>query len=194
MSHTTSNTLSYAIKTQLGALCIALITAGAFFAIPIPGSPVPVVLQNLFVVFTGVILTPGWAMLTVGVYLLLGALGLPVLAGAAGGLSHFAGPTGGFLVGFVLAAGLTSVLIRFGRDASHTPAETGWVRRTAAVTAGFLVIYVPGVPRLAAVTGLSLAEVLWIGFIPFLPGDVVKAVVLLILLKSLPNSLWRSWS
>ena len=181
------------MRVQIGALCIALITVGAFIAIPLPGSPVPIVLQNMFVVFTGLVLSPLWASLTLLVYLLLGALGLPVFAGAAGGLGHFAGPTGGFLLGFLPAAWVTSLVMRLGRVDS-SPHTAGFVRRIAAVSLGFLSIYIVGVPRLAAVADLSIVRTLWIGFIPFLPGDIVKAAVLLILLRTLPGSLWRSWT
>ncbi len=175
-------------------MCIALITAGAFVAIPIPGSPVPIVLQNMFVVFTGLVLSPLWAMLTVGVYLVLGAAGLPIFAGAAGGLAHFAGPTGGFLLGYVPAAGLTSLLLRVGRDDRRTAREAGLFHQVLAIVPGFLIVYALGVPRLAVVTGLSISRTFWIGMAPFLPGDVIKTIALVILLRSIPGSIWRSWS
>lgn len=175
-------------------MCIAMITAGAFVAIPIPISPVPIVLQNMFVILTGLVLPPAWAFLAVIVYLLLGAAGLPILAGAAGGLAHFAGPTGGFLLGFPLAAGLASLVIRLGRGHSATPHDAGLVRQIIAISIGFLVIYLTGIPRLAVVTGFTLSRTLLIGMAPFLPGDILKGVALVALLRTLPASLWRSWS
>jgi biotin transport system substrate-specific component len=185
--------LRYAVRTQVGALCIALITAGAFVAIPLPGSPVPVVLQNMFVVFTGVVLPPVHALLTVSVYLVIGAIGLPVFAGGSGGLAHFAGPTGGFLLGFPVAAWFTSVLIRAGRERPATVEATGIARQAGSVLAGFLLIYVTGVPRLAQLAQIPVTQAALIGFVPFFPFDIVKAIILVVVVKTLPASLWRSW-
>jgi biotin transport system substrate-specific component len=83
------------------SLLAALTAAGAYLSIPI--GPVPIVLQNLFVLLTGLLLGPRWGTASVGVYLLTGALGLPVFAGGIGGIGRFAGPTGGYLLGFVPA-------------------------------------------------------------------------------------------
>lgn len=185
---------SYALKTQVGALCIALTTAGAFVSIPIPVSPVPIVLQNMFVVFSGLVLPPVWAFSVILVYLLLGAAGLPVLAGGAGGLAHFAGPTGGFLLAYPFAAWFTSILIRFGRGPGATAHDASVPRQVAAIIPGFLLMYILGVPRLAVVASLPLSGALWVGMVPFLPGDIVKTIALVALLRTLPASLWRSWS
>ncbi|MDR2182111.1 MAG: biotin transporter BioY, partial [Treponema sp.] len=95
---------------SLTALFAALIAAGAFISFPLPFSPVPVVLQNFFAVLSGLVLGPVRGSAAVALYLLAGALGLPVFAGAAGGIAHFAGPTGGFLAGYLLA-GLAAGLI-----------------------------------------------------------------------------------
>lgn len=169
-------------------------TAGAYIAIPIPGSPVPIVLQNMFVVFTGLVLPPLWASLAVGVYLLLGAAGLPVLAGAAGGLAHFAGPTGGFLVGYPVAAWVTAVLLRVGRSMPAAMYTAHPLRQVTAIFAGFIAVYFFGIPRLTAITGLSLYQTLWIGLIPFVPGDIIKAAALFLLVRTVPASVWRSWT
>lgn len=185
--------LRYAVKTQVGALCIALITAGAFVAIPLPGSPVPIVLQNMFVVFTGLVLPPFYALLTVSVYLLLGAVGLPVFAGGSGGLTHFVGPTGGFLLGFAPAAWLTAILIRIGRDESAGANTASLPRQIVSIIVGFLIVYLFGVPRLAQVARVSLVQAALIGFVPFFPFDLLKAVVIVIIIKTLPASLWQSW-
>lgn len=221
MSETSSTQLRYAVRLQTGALMVALISAGAFISVPIPGSPVPIVLQNMFVILTGVLLPAGWAALSVGVYLILGAVGLPVFAGATGGLAHLAGPTGGFLIGFPISAAVVAVILqdrRGARDgdqlstprgegsqqaaphrdgqhqagmASIAPASHGVVRHAIALVAGFLVIYATGVPWLALTAGLSPAQALVAGMLPFLPGDIMKTAVLLILIRSIPRSLWQ---
>ncbi len=83
------------------SLLAALTAAGAYLAIPI--GPVPIVLQNLFILLAGLLLGSRWGLASVSVYLLTGALGLPVFAGGLGGIGRLVGPTGGYLVGFLPA-------------------------------------------------------------------------------------------
>ena len=89
------------------SLFTALMILGAYIRIPI--GPVPVTLSSFFVLLAGVILGSGWGTASVGIYLLLGALGLPVFT-AGGGLALFAGPTGGYLLGFLPAAFLAGFI------------------------------------------------------------------------------------
>ncbi len=181
-----SESLTYAVRVQVSAILVALITAGAFVAIPLPGSPVPMVLQNMFVILTGLILPPLAAMGTIGVYLFLGAIGLPIFSGASGGLAHLAGPTGGFLLGYIPAAAITAVIAHGG--------SRGAARIALALTAGFLMVYVVGVPFLARILEIPLNRAIVVGMLPFLPGDLIKAIVLAGLVKTIPPSVWRSWS
>ena len=181
--------LSYLVELQVSALMVALIAAGAFISIPLPGSPVPIVLQNMFVVLTGLILSPRRAVLTVTVYLLLGAVGLPILSGARGGLAHFAGPTGGFLFASPLSAFAVSAMLHSG---GRDPLTSSPVRRVIALAAGFLLVYLLGVPWLAVTTGMGAGAALVAGMLPFLPGDALKLLALLLLVKSVPDSVWRS--
>jgi biotin transport system substrate-specific component len=95
------------------ALMAALTAAGAYIAIPV--GPVPIVLQNLFVMLAGLLLGGRWGLISVGVYLLAGAMGLPVFAGGTGGAGKFVGPTGGYLLGFAAAAYLVGVISERGR-------------------------------------------------------------------------------
>ncbi|RZW12719.1 MAG: biotin transporter BioY, partial [Desulfobulbaceae bacterium] len=91
------------LKLMVYASLMATLTAvGAYIAIPI--GPVPIVLQNLFVMLAGLLLGGRWGLTSVGVYLLAGAVGLPVFAGGTGGIGKFIGPTGGYLLGFAAAA------------------------------------------------------------------------------------------
>lgn len=186
---TSSRDLGYAVRLQTGALLVALMSAGAFISIPIPGSPVPIVLQNMFVILTGLLLSTGWAALTVGVYLLLGAVGLPVFAGATGGLVHLAGPTGGFLLGFPIAAAVVAMIIRSAGNQSVS--HVSLLRQITALAIGFLLIYAAGVPWLAITADLTLPQAAAAGMLPFIPGDILKATVLVILLRTVPNSVWQ---
>jgi len=158
------------IKISFTALFAALTAAGAFIVIPV--GPVPIVLQNIFAVLSGLILGPVRGGAALGLYLLAGLLGLPVFAGGTGGISHFAGPTGGFLIGYLLAA-ITAGLIsgRLNRNI-QTPI---W-RIITAVIAGLLIVYVPGVTWLKFSRNLSWVKAIMAGFVPFIIGDTLKAI------------------
>ena len=161
------------LKTSLVALFAALMAAGTFIAIPIPVSPVPVVLQNLFVLLAGLVLGPLLGSAAATIYLLVGAIGLPVFAGAKGGIAHFFGPTGGYLFGYVLAALVAGLIAGRPRPEVRTAV---W-RLALATIAGALAIYIPGVLRLKAVLGADWSKALTLGFLPFIIGDAVKVAI-----------------
>jgi biotin transport system substrate-specific component len=151
-------------QTVFASLMAALIAAGAFLAIPI--GPVPIVLQNFFVLLAGLLLGARWGLAAVGIYLLAGAVGLPVFAGATGGIARFVGPTGGYLLGYLPAVWIVG-----------TFSEKGAGRLAfdlAGLLLGSLVVYVAGVPVLKAVTGMTWAKAATAGMLPFLPGDLLK--------------------
>jgi len=149
----------------LSALFTALITVGAYIAFPLPVSPVPIVMQNLFVLLAGLLLGWKWALASVALYLFLGAVGLPVFSAARGGIAHIVGPTGGYLVGFLPAALLVGLIA--GRRSSL-------FRDILASVIGTLCIYACGVPWLRSVTGMGWTAALAAGLTPFLIGDVLK--------------------
>ena len=88
----------------------ALITVGAYLSFPLPGSPVPVVVQNFFVIVAGMLLGPRHGVAAVAVYLVLGAVGFPVFSGGSGGVAHLVGPTGGYLLGYLPAVFVSGAL------------------------------------------------------------------------------------
>lgn len=160
------------ISTQRLVL-IALITAVtcilAPFSIPIPISPVPISLTNLVLLVSIYIL--GWkdAVISFLIYLLLGTAGLPVFSGFTGGLAKLAGPTGGYLVGFIFMVILAGLFVeRFaGR---RFLVVTGMILGTA-------VAYIFGTAWLAFQMDLSFTAALSIGVIPYLPGDTAKIII-----------------
>ncbi|HSH12357.1 MAG TPA: biotin transporter BioY, partial [Desulfurivibrionaceae bacterium] len=91
-------------KLVLSSLFTALIAAGAIFSLPLPPPLPPVTLAVFFAILAGLVAGPVWGSAAVGLYLFLGSVGLPVFANGSGGLGHFAGPTGGFLAGYLGAA------------------------------------------------------------------------------------------
>lgn len=102
------------LKLMIYSALMATLTAvGAYIAIPI--GPVPIVLQNLFIMLAGLLLGGRWALISVGVYLLAGVVGLPVFAGGTGGIGKLVGPTGGYLLGFAAAAYWIGTISEIGR-------------------------------------------------------------------------------
>jgi biotin transport system substrate-specific component len=128
--------------------------------------PVPITLQSLAVVLAGGTLGPRWGVAAILLYLAAAAVGLPVLSDGRGGLEALAGPTAGYLAGFVLAAWAAGEASR--RD---------WLRRpvagVAVLSAAHLLILVPGAAWLARDMGWT--DALAAGFTPFLPGAVLKS-------------------
>lgn len=164
-------------RVVYASLMAALIAMGAYLHIPIPISPVPLVLQNLFVLLAGLLLGARWGLAAVGIYLFIGSLGMPVFVGGKGGVAHFVGPTGGYLLGFAACAWITGTLsARLGERTSGD---------VAAVVIGSMAIYLLGVPWLKAVTSMSWEKALMAGMVPFLPGDALKAAAAVILVRSL---------
>jgi len=152
------------------ALVTALLAASAYVVVPL--QPVPVTLQVFFVTLSALLLPVRWATSAVVAYLLLGAAGLPVFSGAKGGLGVLAGPTGGYLIGFLVAAALGSavraVAVRSGTRLVVADAEAG-----ATVV---LAIYAVGTTWLAVVAGLTPLEAIAAGAAPFVLPDAAKVV------------------
>ena len=155
-----------------GSLLIALC---AKLKVLLPLGPVPVTGQTFAVLMIGALLGPRRGCLAVLAYLIEGAAGLPVFA-FGGGLVEFAGPTGGYLVGFLPAAYITGFLAR-----------RGWDRRMSttvlAMAIGNAAIYVCGLFWLCYLMGVTTA-VCAAGLYPFIVGDSLKIVLAAILLPS----------
>ena len=141
---------------------IALIAAGSWISIPLP--PVPLTLQTLFVLLAGVVMQR-YAVIPVGLYVLLGAANLPVFHNGTAGLGVLLGPTGGFLLGFIPAA------LVAGLAYEHESPKI----RVAGLIAATCTIYLFGVVWLAWSASISLLQAVLIGVAPFIIGDAVKA-------------------
>lgn len=132
--------------------------------LPVPGSPVPISLQTLGLVLGGLLLGPWRGGLAVGMYLLAGAVGLPVLADGEGGLAVMVGPSVGYLLGFPLCAVVAGAL------------RGGLGRDVGAGLLGQAVVLLLGVGGLVLGFGVAPAEAVATGALPFLPGMVAKAL------------------
>ena len=157
------------------ALFVALISVGAFIAIPI--GPVPIVLQNMFVLLAGLVLGPAWGTACVAVYLLIGMAGLPVFAGGTSGIGKLFGPTGGYLLGYLPAVLVTGAI-------SNAPGKTLF-RDILAMIAGSVVLYGIGVPWLKLAFAVSWGQALTLGLLPFLFGDAVKIAAAVVMARNI---------
>ena len=155
----------------------ALIALAAQVRIPLPFSPVPVTGQTFAVLLVAAALgrLGLWSVIA---YLIEGAIGLPVFAGGTFGVATIVGPTGGYLIGFALAASIVG-----------SAAERGWDRHLltalAAMLLGEVAIYLCGLPWLARF--VPAGRVLDLGLFPFIPGDLFKMVLVAL---ALPGA-WR---
>jgi biotin transport system substrate-specific component len=145
----------------------AAVLTGMAAQVSIPLWPVPVTLQTLTVLLAGAALGPLRGGLSMGLYLVVGAAGVPWFAQQTSGLAF---PTLGYVIGFVLAATLVGWLARRGADRTFR----GTI---GAMVAGNLVIYAVGVPYLAWSLGIDLGEAIRVGALPFLVGDALKILI-----------------
>jgi biotin transport system substrate-specific component len=179
---TIAGTFRPAKKTYAGFYDIALIIGGSLLIalcaqvkVPLPFSPVPITGQTFAVLMVGALLGSRRGSLCALAYIIQGTAGLPVFA-FGGGPAVLAGPTGGYLAGFVLGAYVTGFL-----------AERGWDRRFGttilAMVLGNLGIYSFGLVWLCCLMGIGKA-VLVTGLYPFIVGDLLKIVLAAIVLPS----------
>ena len=150
------------------SLFASLTAVSGYIAIPLPFSTVPVTAQTLAVMLTGSLLPFKQSVLSLLIFLLMGAAGLPVFSGGAAGLGIILGKTGGYLIGFVAGAALISFL---------KGKEAGFVRLLAVnALGGIITVYAFGVLWLNYVTGIGIPQAILFGALPFIPGDIVKVV------------------
>lgn len=152
---------------------IALVTAVtcvvAPFAIPLPISPVPITWTNFILYLSGYVLGCKAGTISYVLYLLLGMVGLPVFSGFSGGMGKIAGPTGGYLFGFIF----TILIVGF--ICEKFPKNLAL--QVIGMILGLAVCYIFGTLWLAKGLGRTFGEALAIGVLPYLIGDAVKIVV-----------------
>ncbi len=167
------------------ALFAAIIVGlGAFPPITIPAVGVPITAQSLGVMLAGGILGAKRGALALVLFLVLVAIGLPLLSGGRGGFAVFASASGGFLISWIVGAYMTGLLV-----------EKFWAKLSfekalfATVIGGIVVVYSIGVPWVAVVAKISFTKA-FVGSIAFVPGDIVKALiaaaVIVVVKKSYP--------
>ena len=175
-------------------LFAALIAVSGFIAFPLPGTPVPIVLQNMMPILASGLLGGLYGTASTAIFLAAGLLGLPVFSGGRGGLAHLLGPTGGFLIGYLAAAAFLIIFFRKPGAKDLALVSSGknksiklinYLKIIAASFSGFALIYVFGIARFMQLTNRGLFESLSLACIPYLPGDFIKMILVSVLIYKL---------
>jgi biotin transport system substrate-specific component len=157
------------------ALLAAVTCVLAFVIIPLPFSPVAVSGQTLGVMLAGLILSGRNAAVSQFVYVLLGIVGLPVFAGGQSGIGVLFGPTGGYIWGFVIGAYIIGKL-------TESKWKNIWLQKLMAlIIGGVIVIYIFGLFQFMLVMDVSLGKAISLTMLPFLPGDVFKILIAILI-------------
>ncbi len=182
------------LRTSFTALFAAIICVGCLIKIPL--GVIPVVLQNMLCILCAVLLGGIWGGIPTALFLLAGLIGLPVYSGGSGGIAVWLGPTGGFLPGYLLGAVAAGFIAGRPSVEEKKISLKNTIRISLAVIAGMILLYIPGVIRFSywataagkvPVEKTALMYTLTACVIPYIPGDVLKAVVaILVALKLRP--------
>lgn len=170
-------------EMALVSMFTALTAVGAFITLPI--GPVPITLQSLFVLLSGMLIGPKLGALSQIVYISLALMGIPIFSGFSGGPQILLKPSFGFAVGFVFAAYIVGTIIHGNVNIKY--------KLFIGSLVGSIVIYIFGLPYMYYILNivmkmeLSLSAVLNMGFILFIPGDLIKLIIAVVISKkSLP--------
>jgi len=186
---------------QIGVM-VAILIVGAQIAIPLPWSPVPLTMQTLIVMLVGIVFKPLTALSTVGIYILMGLIGIPVFAGF-NNFTAFAGPTGGFIISFLAASFVFSLFSgiiqrRFIKEKDKYGTLDINYKRNLKIARfykySFLILLTMLFTAIVYTFGTAwfmifirnfaanprpilLSEALLLVALPFLPGDIIKAAI-----------------
>lgn len=148
------------------SICIAIICISAYISFPLPFSPVMITAQTIAINLVALILTPKQSFIVTLLYIILGVFGLPVFSGGTSGFGRVFGPTGGFILGFLIITPLMSYFK--GKDYNF--------KRYLSVTIiiGMIVLYAFGAVFMSVVQSISIVQALSLAVFPFVVGDVFK--------------------
>lgn len=183
MNQSKSTSVTHTKQLVTTALMTAVICILAPLSIPIPVSPVPISLTNL-VLYIGIFIL-GTRQLAISylVYMLLGICGLPVFSGFSGGLGKLAGPTGGYLIGFLFLILISGLFFRISSE------NRSIIFPLLGLISGSIIMYAFGTLWLSFQMHLSFFDGLLIGVIPYLPADILKIIIALIVGPALQKKL-----
>lgn len=162
----------------LTALFAALISASCFIQLPLPVG-IPIIIQDMMCMLSGMLLGPFYGALSVVIFLILGSLGLPVFSGK-GGIQHLiSGPTGGFLFSYAIGAlaGGLILAIFLSNKKEHSKIKSLIVISLAAIAAT-VIIFAGGILGFMRVTQSGLEKTLATVLFPFIPGNIIKIILM----------------
>ena len=176
MSHSVSQTaavrnraLDYGLNAALIVGASFLVGASAHLSIPIPGTPVPLTVQNLAVLVVGLALGPWRGFAALSLYLIEGASGMPVFSPTGpGGIAQLIGPTGGYLIAYPFVAALVGYIAQLGKQT--------FLRAAAACVAGEILLFVCGLSWLYTMTH-SMKTAIALGLYWFVFAEVIKIML-----------------
>ncbi|NUM80070.1 biotin transporter BioY [bacterium] len=175
VAHLTLENNASLLKQFTLIVCFSLLTAaGAWVTLPLSFSPVPITLQTLVVSLAGAVLGAKRGALSQLMYIGYGICGLPVFAGGLTSIAVVLGPSGGYLIGFPVAAFLTGLLVSDNKNIL-------W--NLGALIIGSLPVLLLGTLQLSLFTAGNLREAFAIGFVPFIAGDFIKCALAALILS-----------
>lgn len=155
-------TVDFVISSLIAAvLCIL-----APVSVPLGFTPIPVTMGLFVIIMAGILLGPSRGSLCVAIYILLGAIGLPVFSGYMGGIQKIFGPTGGYILGYILLVWICGYFTEYFSGKRYMC--------FLGIILGTSVCYVFGTIWMSLQLQISFVEALWLGVIPFLPVDILK--------------------
>lgn len=183
------NSLSNTRNLVLCAMCAAITCILAPLSIPLAGG-VPVSLATFAVMLSGVLLGGPLGALSQLIYVLLAAVGLPVLAGWTGGLGIVLGMTGGYIIGYIPCAWLTGLIYKKYGETAKKPVKILFM--ILGMTAGNIVLYIIGTAWFMFITEMTLEASLAACVIPFIPGNIIKMAAVIIIGLPVENAIRRT--
>ncbi len=158
------SSLSLPWKVAVSFGVAALVGVLAQIRIPLPFTPVPITLQVFGVIAAGLFLGSIWGAISMLIYATIGAMGMPWFTGFSGGIHHILGPTGGYIIGFIVASYIAGTLANRGRYFSLIGS-----------IAGIITIYLFGMAGLMAY-GMNVYQAFYAGVAPFIAVDIIKGI------------------
>ena len=192
-AHTASRSAVNVRDLCYSAIFAAIISVLAQLSIPLPGG-VPLTLQTFAIMLAGIILGAKRGSLAVIIYIILGAVGLPVFAGFKGGLASITGPTGGFIISFWTVSLCSGLGYRYGSRTKHNINSNAvfYLVIAAGILIGAFFNYVIGVVWFSTITGNTAAAAMKMCVLPFVATDLIKLVLATAIGPVLANALHRN--
>lgn len=164
-------------KIILCALFAALTSVLSQISIPLPFTPVPINLATVSVFMAGGLLGAKEGAISQAIYVIIGAIGVPVFANFTAGFSIVVGPTGGYIAGYIISAIIVGIIVRKLGDNIYS--------YIVAMSVGILGCYLVGTAWFMYLTKSELIEALFMCVVPFLFGDILKIILSAFLVKKL---------